>query len=372
MKRVGFCLAIASISISALPAEAAAVAVGQKCATVNQTAVAKGKKLICTKSGKKITWQIAKVAKPTATSKPEPYATDSSLTGLWAKYGWRYRAGDLVIKFATSEFNSYVATKRTPQQQVKVIAQEGVDPQLIKWIQDGATLVAQSFSYPPLSGPFYDVVASDAEWLKQTYLSIGVSTEEANGKVGAFSAGAPAFGGTTNNTWNWSAIKQNNLLVQDKAGMAQTAGHEFYHAIQENLAKRNPGVGGLEIPNWFWEGPATFVGLQTAAKIGAIDYIGEGRKAFIERSNNGAAINRSSNLEEIKANDGKVDPYAIGFAATELLVANVGVAKFNDIYLQLGKGLNFADAFKAATGVPLADFYLLFEEARSDLGFPKG
>ncbi len=371
MKRVSLCLAIASISISALPAEAAAVAVGQRCATVNQTAVAKGKKLICTKSGKKITWQIAKVAKPTAPSKPEPYATDSSLTGLWAKYGWRYRAGDLVIKFATSEFNSYVATKRTPQQQVKVIAQEGVDPQLIKWIQDGAILVAQSFSYPPLNGPFHDFVAADAEWLKQAYLSAGVSLDEANFKVEAFKAGAPAFGGTTNNTWNWGVIKSEKFMEWDKAGIAQTAGHEFYHAIQENITKLNPGPAGDVVPNWFWEGPATFVGLQTAAKIGAIDYVSEGRKAFIERYSNGAAINRSSNLEEIRANDGKVDPYAIGFAATELLVANVGVTKFNDIYLQLGKGLNFADAFKAATGVPLADFYQLFEEARSDLGFPK-
>jgi hypothetical protein len=37
----------------------------------------------------------------------------------------------------------------------------------------------------------------------------------------------------------------------------------------------------------------------------------------------------------------------------------------------LGTGKNFADAFKDATGVELADFYAMFEEVRGTLGFAK-
>lgn len=365
-------LAISVIAISLItvaPASAASVAAGQKCTKVNQATTVKGVKLVCTKSGSKLSW----TAQPAA-SKPAPQTSptaDATLTGLWAKYNWKYKSKNDIIKSSTNEFTSYIATKRSPNQEVKVLAQEGADATLVKWVKDGATLVATTFAYPAMKGPFYDVIAVDSDWLKKTYLSVGVSQDEVNGKVGAFDAGAPAFGGTTNNTWNWTSIKNNNLMKNDKAGMAQTSGHEFFHAIQENFAGKNPGGDGAQIPNWVWEGPATFIGLQTAAKIGAIDYVSEGRAAFIQRYNNGDSINRKSNLIEIKANDGKVDPYALGFAASELLVANVGIDKFVNIYAELGKGKNFADAFKSATGVELADFYTMFEEVRADLGFAK-
>ena len=372
MKRL-LSLVLAASVLTAMPAHAAAISAGQKCTKVNQKSTSGAKSFICTKSGSKLVWKALPAPTPKPTTAPAAAAptTDPNLTGLWAKYSWKNKTRDAVITASTTAFTSYVATKRSPNQVVTVLAQDGVDPMLKKWVQDGATLVAQSFAYPALKGPFYDVIAIDSAWLAKTYLSVGVSQQEVDGKVGAFNAGAPAFGGTTNNTWNMTSITNNRLMINDKAGMAQTAGHEFYHAIQENMSKRNPGADGAIIPNWVWEGPATFVGLQAAAKIGAIDYTAEGRKAFIERYNNGNPINRTSALIEIKANDGKVDPYALGFAASELLVANVGIEKFNAIYSQLGEGKSFADAFQGATGVLLTDFYSMFEEVRGELGFPK-
>jgi hypothetical protein len=67
-----------------------------------------------------------------------------------------------------------------------------------------------------------------------------------------------------------------------------------------------------------------------------------------------------------------MDPYGIGAIATEFLVANVGMAKFVGIYTQIGTGKTFEQAFKASTGVSLADFYLMFEDSRSVLGAPRG
>lgn len=370
-------LAVAAfLTITAVPAHSAAIAAGQKCIKLNQSANSGGKKLVCVKSGNKLVWKAAPAPKPkptatqaavpTPTQTPEPvYAT------LWEKYKWSHKSKDDVIATSTNEFLTYISTQRSPNQVVKVVAQDGVDPILKKWVEDGANLVAHSFAYPALSGTFYDVIALDSTWLASTYKAAGVPQNEIDGKVGAFNSGNPAFGGTINNTWNMKAINQNNLMVVDKAGMAQTAGHEFYHAIQENSARTNPGPDGSQIPNWIWEGPAVFVGLQSAAKVGAISYLSEGRAAFLARYANGNAINRTSPLSDIKANDGKIDPYAIGFAATELIVANVGVEKFNNIYLELGKGKSFSAAFESATGVPLADFYTMFEEVRGDLGFAR-
>ncbi len=50
---------------------------------------------------------------------------------------------------------------------------------------------------------------------------------------------------------------------------------------------------------------------------------------------------------------------------------NVGMAKFVNVYAQIGTGKSFKDAFKAATGVALSDFYLMFEDARATLGAPR-
>lgn len=98
----------------------------------------------------------------------------------------------------------------------------------------------------------------------------------------------------------------------------------------------------------------------------------ESRQSSLNRYKNRAAINRTSNLEEILANDGVIYPYAIGHGASEFLAANDGMEKFIDIYAQLGKGKSFAEAFKDTTGVTLAAFCSMFEEIRGTLGFPKG
>ena len=113
-----------------------------------------------------------------------------------------------------------------------------------------------------------------------------------------------------------------------------------------------------------------FVGTQVTNTLGIVPYL-ESRKTTLDRYKNGAAINKTLNLEEIRANDGVIDPYALGHGASEFLAANVGMEKFIDIYAQLGSGKNFSDAFKDATGVELADFYVMFEEVRATLGFAK-
>jgi hypothetical protein len=115
-----------------------------------------------------------------------------------------------------------------------------------------------------------------------------------------------------------------------------------------------------------------FVGLQTAGALGFADYLSIGRPSMAKRFKNGRGTNLTATLSEFRANDGVVDPYAIGFAAVEFLVAQVGVEKMVNVYVALGEGKNFDNAFKQGTGIELADFYTMFEEIRATLGFTKG
>lgn len=376
MKKYLTLVLVTLFALTQIPAQAANTA-GGKCSKVNQKVVASGKTLTCTKVGGKLIWKAAAtpVVKPTSKPSPTPSATPSpSPTDVVATLPatWKDYSSAEVISRATAAIDAYFAVKRTTNQEIVVAIQPGADPIWKEWITNGATLVSQAFEYPKLNGPFYDVAASDVTWLTATYKGFGFTDQQIQDRVGGFNAGAPAFGGTNTNTWNLATIARENLVKNNKAGMAQTAGHEFFHAIQENLAKKNPGANGEEIPNWFWEGPAMFVGLHSAGAIKAINFDSEGRSEMLNRYKNGRVDTRLLTLKEVKINNGIIDPYAIGYAGTEFIIAQVGVEKFLNIYAELGKGKSFAASFEAATGFSLDVFYEKFEAARASLGFAKG
>jgi hypothetical protein len=353
----------------------AAVKAGGTCSKAGITSVAASKTYTCIKSGKKLVWNKGVVV---AASNPTPTATPTTAANyatLWEKYSWvKPTSSSSVATSATDKFKAYVAVTRTNGTVIKIAAQDGADQTLVGWVKDGANLVSKAFDYPKLSKPFLEVIGIDRAWVEKTYIDNGYSENEAKNDRGrTFAEGAPAFGGSTTNTYNSGVITRNNSLVNDKLGMMQMAGHEFFHTVQERISGGVPSPDGLGIaPQWFWEGPATFIGLQTASYLGLADYTAEGREMAVNRSN--APSTKPHLLSEATKNTGSpdaIDPYGIGAIATELLVANVGIEKFMEVYKNLGKKKKFADSFKTATGVELADFYTMFEEVRPVLGIPR-
>ena len=361
------------LSLPLTPVSAAAKA-GGTCSKAGITSVAASKTYTCVKSGKKLVWNKGVAV---AASNPTPTATPTTAANyatLWGKYSWvKPTSSSSVVTAATDKFKAYVAVTRNNDTVIKIAAQDGADQTLVSWVKDGANLVSKAFDYPKLSKPFLEVIGIDRAWVEKTYIENGYSEDEAKGRGRAFADGAPGFGGSTTNTYNSGVIRKNNLLVNDKLGMMQMAGHEFFHAVQERISGGVPSPDGLGIaPQWFWEGPATFIGLQTASYLGWASYITEGRQMAVIRSNHPST--KSSLLSEVTKNTGSStdpDPYGIGAIATEFLVANVGMEKFMDIYTNLGKKKSFADSFKTATGVELTDFYTMFEEVRPVLGIPR-
>ena len=365
------------LSLPLIPVNAAAKA-GGTCSKAGITSVVSDKTYTCIKSGKKLVWNkgvAVAASKPTPAATPTTAANDAT---LWGKYSWvkptSASSVASVASAATEKFKAYVAVTRTNSTVIKIAAQDGSDQTLVSWVKDAANLLSKAFDYPKLSQPWLGVIAIDRAWLEKTYIENGYSENEAKNDRGrAFATGAPAFGGSTTNTYNSGVITGLNLLVIDKVALAMTTGHEFFHTVQERIADGVPSPDGLGIaPQWFWEGQATFVGLQTASYLGWASYITEGRAYAVRRSND--PVTKSSLLSEIKkmiTSSNDADPYGIGAIATEFLVANVGMEKFMDIYINLGKKKSFADSFKAATGVELTDFYTMFEEVRPVLEIPR-
>jgi hypothetical protein len=352
-----------------------ATSVGEKCSKVGVTRKSSGTTYTCKKLRKKLVWvQTTATSTNSTTTTSAPAKADAT---LWTKYSWTKPASAAeVIDAATISFNSYVTTKRSPSGSVKVIAQAGVDATFIDWITKTSDLVAKSFSYPALSRQFIDIIATDRAWFKTTMESNGFSTGEVANRLAAFDSGSPANGGLTANQFNWGVILKNNSMVVKKAEVMHLGGHEFFHAVQAGNAGRDNDPDGAFIPNWFWEGPAMFVGLQTANNLGLVDYATVGQKVGRDRLNSRADVNvatRKLLLSQVIANDPKtIDPYGVGQIATEFLVAKIGVEKMIKIYEEIKTVTSFSNAFKSATGVELADFYSMFEEVRATLGATRG
>jgi hypothetical protein len=366
-------------SIPVLPVHAA-VQAGAACSKAGLKSVATGKTFTCIKSGKKFVWDkgvaftkpsavSTPAASPTASPSPSPSPTLQVVYAtLWEKYKWsKPTSSASVASAATEKFKAYAASPRSASTTVKIVAQDGVDPTLLKWVTDGSSFTSKVFAYPQPSGPFVAVIAKDKEFAEKAYNENGYA-KDAKSLANYFDK-APAHGGPPN-TYNNTMITSKGILVSDKIGMMQMPGHETFHFIQKSIAGTSATPDGLGIaPQWFWEGPSVFIGLQTANQLSLLDYATEGRAFSVKRAT-GADV-RSLKLSEVTKNDGSADPYGIGAVATEFLVANVGMEKFMDVYSNLGKKMKFPEAFKSATGVELVDFYEMFEEVRTSIGVPR-
>jgi hypothetical protein len=374
VKKVLHLLIAIAVGLMSVSGVANATPAGGKCSKAGVTRKNSGTTYACKKFRKKLVWVQTTATSTNTTTTSAPAKPD---TTLWAKYNWTKPVSAAeVIDAATISFTSYVSIKRSPSGSVKVIAQEGVDATFIDWVTRTSDLVAKSFSYPALSKQFIDIIATDRAWFKSTMESNGFSTGEVSVRLAAFDSGSPANGGRTANQFNWGVILKNNAMVVNKSGMMQLGSHEFFHAVQAGNAGRDNDPDGAFVPNWFWEGPAMFVGLQTANNLGLLDYASVGQKVGRDQLNSSADVSiatRKLLLSQVIANDPKIiDPYGVGQIATEFLVAKIGVEKMIKIYEEIKTLKSFPSAFESATGVELADFYAMFEEVRATLGAARG
>jgi hypothetical protein len=145
-------------------------------------------------------------------------------------------------------------------------------------------------------------------------------------------------------------------------GRRSTPAHEMFHTVQFALA--GPNVGGLDptyIPRWLMEGRANYFGYYINEKLGFDIYL-SGRNQEVTNNTAYRSIYPLTHYNNFENN-----PYGIGQAATEYLVASAGFEKFLNIWKFTKSEQNFDKGFKKAIGIDISDFYSKFDVARSSM-----
>ena len=136
--------------------------------------------------------------------------------------------------------------------------------------------------------------------------------------------------------------------------------HEYFHLLQDDLLN-----GHERGPLWLMEGAAEYVAYLAVAERGLIPY-----DAVRDYHYGGVAFNPLLALEDLESSAGfavaneSCCAYSLAPLAVEVLTVSRGIAAITDYYSRLGRGDDPQDAFEAAFGVALEDFYPAFAVQR--------
>jgi hypothetical protein len=109
------------------------------------------------------------------------------------------------------------------------------------------------------------------------------------------------------------------------------------------------------------EGSANYFGYYLVEKLGLESYE-NGRNNQVRFNSEYRNIKPLSTYDNFESN-----PYGIGQAATEYIIASVGFESLLNIFKFTGTEGTFSAGFKKATGIELSEFYSKFESARSSM-----
>ncbi len=131
------------------------------------------------------------------------------------------------------------------------------------------------------------------------------------------------------------------------------AAHEYFHVLQYELAD-----GRSRGPHWLVEGSATYA---EETYDGDLDFrraIAPAGASFV------ASIRETESADQVRLN------YHLGFLAADWLVGHAGELSLLEFYRLLPAHDGWEDAFAAAFGLTIDEFYKRFEEHRTRIAPP--
>jgi hypothetical protein len=157
----------------------------------------------------------------------------------------------------------------------------------------------------------------------------------------------------------YSDIYKPNSLYGWDAGRRSTPAHEMFHVVQFKLNGANiPPGNPTHVPRWLMEGSANYFGFFVVDRLGLASYqVGRNQQV-----NSNPSYRISTPLSQY--DNFNSDPYGIGQAATEYLIASVGFENFLNIWKFTKSEGSFDRGFAKAVGIEISDFYSKFEMAR--------
>ena len=348
---------------------------GQACKKVDQIQKIGSAKLICINKGGKKTWakyqdkKPSQSLSPSPTTSPEPLPTTSPAAFVPIQSWATEFSRDQLVQSAVATMNlKKLSSTTTPYE---ITYQEGIFPEdkilIEKLFQETFALFGSSSS-----SKVQVLVGFTDEWAVKT----------ANDK--SLFLITPSYPcGSAHPTWDAACAEPGQvIIILNRSYATRTSGstplrlgeqsfapHETFHTFQGALAGKMSGIpptDSMFIPRWLTEGSANFIGFYMQERVGIRTYE-EGRAFQVD--NNGAYFDDRGllplkNYEVPSLSNIYLDPYGIGQAATEYLVASAGADVILKIFEYTATEKSFEAGFKKAAGISLADFYAKFELAR--------
>jgi hypothetical protein len=350
-------LTLSLIPLSAFSAPK--ITAGSSCKVLNQKAVYQSKTYTCIKSGKKLVWGKGVATKPTLSPKPAPTPIATPKVDPFVPWSAKFEI-DSLVKSALDSTNAYQQDVR-PDNSYDAAIQDTVSESDRKWI-------VQMLDY---SNGFFSKVerkklsvflGNSHEWSKEKMKAAGVWVGDPNGKYPCSNGTQDAYCSGYSNIV--LMIYLNQSRAWDINGRA-TPAHEVFHTIQHSLmgynAERFPPGHPQAIPRWLKEGSASYFGYYIVEKLGYGAYKNS-RDSIVRLNPEYRNAKPLASYDDYESN-----PYGIGQAATEFIIASVGFENLLNIFKFSGTEGSFSAGFKKATGLEIGDFHAKFEEARSSM-----
>jgi hypothetical protein len=376
---------VLSISLITAPSFAA-VKAGAKCTKAGSTATASGKKFTCIKSGTRLLWNkgvtvkaaqkpnlnpVLKPVEPTPTPTPDPRPTPAPTLANKPFTPWGTDStGKEISDTAQKNFRDWAKDQASKPLNHQLVIQEGVFPNRAKSLTAADLTGSQLFSHF-FSTKSITVIGSNEDWVVQKLNSLG----------GKFRNCSINYVQGLNWCWDGVALQGMVVLADERFNPFELGNdgssllaHEYFHLVQSQLAnpdrymiKDGSTITSYLFPAWLVEGSAEFTGYSVAALSMGSEYW-QGRERMFNPINQNALEDAEIRVFIGTQPNGPIDPYGIGRAATEFLVASVGFQKLLEIFALFKETRNFEKSFERATGVSTAFFYSRFEMVRSKLG----
>ena len=321
------------------------------CKIVNKVKIVDGKKYICIK--KTTNKNVWKKKLNSNTSKFQPFVAWST----------KFKINSLV-KTALDSTDSYAGVVR-PDNSYKISIQNSVRESDRKWIAEMIDYTNGFFSKIERE-ELKIFLGNSHEWSKETVRNSGVWIGDPNSTYPCSNGKQDAGCSGYKNLVLW--IYLNPLQTWD-VGRRSIPAHEIFHTVQFSLLGYNVeriGPGHPQrVPRWFMEGTANYFGYYMVQKLG-FDSYENGRNSQIRFNSEYRNVKPLSTYDNFESN-----PYGIGQAATEYIIASVGFESLLNIFKFTGTEGTFSAGFKKATGIELSEFYSKFEDARSSMQIGK-
>ena len=341
---------------------------GLSCAKQGVTKTYQGKKFTCIKSGKRLAWNKSekiqtKNVNENGTSIPNPSK------GPFSTWPSDFQLLDLVNE-ALNGTDMYFG-KVTPQRNYDLVLDSKVSEEDLQWITSTLDYVSGSFSN--LSRDRLRVyLGTNHDWSRETFRSEKTWIGDPSTPYPCSQGIYEAYCADNNKILLlYSDIYKLNSNAKWDSGRRSTPAHEVFHVAQYWLYGPMSYVGASDpryLPVWLKEGTAQFYGLYVVERLGLGSYLSvrDQQVRYAQEYKVSVPLSEYQSYGQSK-NGVPLNPYGIGQAATEYLIAAVGFSNVLDIFRLTKEKGSFKEGFKEAVGISISDFYKKFENARKSM-----